>query len=95
MRNRQKDAANVPFSIFFDLDLFADKIAERVLQNLPGNTEPRPALTIKQAAAELSVSTASVRRMIDEGKIKAGNIGGRQQEFRIHPDEINRILKQL
>jgi len=33
--------------------------------------------------------------MIDEGKIKAGNIGGRQQEFRIHPDEINRILKQL
>lgn len=49
-------------------------------------------LTEQQAAALAGVSKKTIRRLIEQGRLKACDFGtGTQHNYRVHPDELFRV----
>ncbi len=50
-------------------------------------------LTVKQVSARLGVRQETVRRWINEGKIKGVMIGGTKTGYRILASEVERLVR--
>ena len=52
-----------------------------------------PVLTVKQVAERLGVRQETVRRWINEGRIRGTMIGGTKSGYRILASEVERVLR--
>jgi excisionase family DNA binding protein len=53
----------------------------------------RPLMTIGDVAELLGVSQRTVRRWIDDGRLKAIQLGGRRAPVRVDPRELEQWLR--
>lgn len=54
------------------------------------STNPNELLTVAEVAAEMKVTEATVRRWINQGKLRARRLGG--SEFRILRSDLNAFI---
>lgn len=52
-----------------------------------------PVLTVKQVAERLGVRQETIRRWINEGRIRGTMIGGTKSGYRILASEVERVLR--
>ena len=87
----------------FNLDALIDKMAERVVARLKGQINQAPnvhvvrprLLTVEQAGQYLSRSSASVRHLINAGKLPVARLDGRVFLDVVDLDRIIEESKQL
>ena len=67
-------------------------LPQQPAQPLKGLTGPIQLLTEQQAADAAGVHRKTIRRLIEQGRLKAADYGtARQHNYRIHPDDLARV----
>ncbi len=67
-------------------------LPQQPAQPLKGLTGPVHLLTEQQAADAAGVHRKTIRRLIEQGRLKAADYGtSRQHNYRVHPDDLARV----
>jgi excisionase family DNA binding protein len=66
-------------------------IADRIFQRLENQFRVMPALTLQEAAAEMGISTETLRKLCDAKEIPHIRVG---KFYRIKPRDINEYLER-